>query len=346
MRELPSSGAELPFATVVVPVLDEMRHLPSCLDALLGGDYPGHRMEVLVVDGGSTDGTREYVSRRARRDERLRLIDNPARTTPAGLNVGLREARGDVIVRMDGHAIAAGNYVSACVAALERTGAQMVGGHLIGRGETRFGRAVALATSTKMGAGDARYRLGGEGPTDTVYLGAWHKSIFDEIGPFDEGLVRNQDYELCLRIREAGGTVWLDPSIRSETLLRPGPLALARQYFQYGSGRAATLARHPGSLRLRQAVPAALALFTCTALPASLLVRRLRPLVAAVLALYGAAVALSTARLVRRHGRAYAQDLPLAFAVMHLAWGLGFWRGWLASRGSHHPNGGRGGSRP
>jgi GT2 family glycosyltransferase len=194
------------------------------------------------------------------------VLDNPAGRTPIGLNLGLAAARGAVIVRMDGHTLPAADYVGACVRALEQSGAWAVGGRLVGRGETSFGRAVAAATASPFGAGDARFRLGGTGgaqlrlggagPVDTVYLGAWRREVFERVGGFDPALARNQDYELCLRIRAAGGTVWLDPSIRSTTCVRGSPGALARQYFGYGIGRAATWRRHPRSLRLRQALPA------------------------------------------------------------------------------------------
>jgi glycosyltransferase involved in cell wall biosynthesis len=322
--------------TVIVPVLNEMRYLPSCLDGLLAGDFPADQMEVLVVDGGSTDGTREYVGRRSATDERLRLLDNPARTAPAALNIGIRAARGGIVVRMDGHAIPAADYVSSCVAALERTGADMVGGMMVGQGETPLGEAVALATSTPLGAGDAGYRLGGEGPTDTVYLGAWWTSVLDRLGGFDEDLARNQDYELCVRIREAGGTVWLDPSIRSVTLVRPTLVALARQYFGYGRGRAATFRKHPRSLRLRQVLPAAFSAVAFLGLPIAITVRPLRRAVAVAVGLYAGAVAVASVVLARRHGDRHLRRLPLAFATMHLAWGLGFWRGLIGSRSRHH----------
>jgi hypothetical protein len=247
--------------------------------------------------------------------------------------------------------------VSACVAALRRTGAEAVGGPQRGVGETPFGRAVARAAATRFGAGDAAFRLGGAGPVETVYLGAWRRDLFDRIGLFDEGLPRNQDYELAERIRRAGGTVWLDPAIRTETVTRGTPGALARQYFGYGTGRAGTLVRHPGSLRPRQAVPA---LFVATlaglalAAPASRAARRglggLAGLyatavwVAARRACNGASTRTATevaaggrfapsVRLRGRDGPRAPWAAPAthrcvaAYAVMHGAWGLGFWVG-------------------
>jgi hypothetical protein len=322
------AGAEMPFVSVIMPVRNAARHLRAALAAVLGGRYPAERMEVLVVDGRSTDDTRRIVAEVATADPRVRLLDNPGRTAPCGLNVGLRAARGEVVVRLDGHAAPAPDYVPACVDALRRTGAAMVGGPLVGRGETPFGRAVALATATPFGAGDARFRVGGAaGPTDTVYLGAWPRATLERVGPFDEGLARNQDYELALRIRAAGGIVWLDPAIRSTTVTRDGPLALARQYLGYGAGRAGTVARHPGSLRARQAVPA---LFV--ALLALLgLVGAGRPAARGALRrlalAYGLALGLASLSAGRGAEVGVGLRLPLAYATMHLAWGAGFWLG-------------------
>jgi hypothetical protein len=324
---LPAS-APAPFVSVVLPARDAGRHLDATLTALLAGDYPAERLEVLVVVAPSADDTAAVADRWAARDGRLRRLDNPAGATPAGLNIGIRAARGEVIVRLDAHARPAPDYVTACVAALARTGAAVVGGRMTGVGATPFGAAVALATATPFGAGGAAFRQGGAGPVDTVYLGAWPRAVFDRVGLFDEDLARNQDYELCERIRRVGGTVWLDPAIRTVTETRGTPAALARQYFAYGQGRAGTLARHPGSLRARQALPAgfvaglaALALGAVagpTARPA-------RSALVTALAAYGAADALAAWR-ADPSGRHRFRLLGI-YPILHLAWGAGFWVG-------------------
>jgi succinoglycan biosynthesis protein ExoA len=323
----PRTRALRPFVSVIVPVRQEARHIGATLAALLGGDYPADRIEVLVIDGRSTDGTRAVVESLAARDGRFRLLDNPAGTAPAGLNIGLRAARGEIIVRMDAHTLPAPDYVTACVDALERTGAWAVGGPMVGRGETAFGRAVAVATATRLGAGDARFRLGGAGPVDTVYLGAWPRAVLDRVGGFDEGLPRNQDYELAVRIRAAGGMVWLDPGIRSTTVTRGTPGALARQYFGYGTGRAGTWRRHPRSLRWRQTVPALLVAVLALAIPTAVLNPRARPALGALSAGYAGAVALRSASGARRADARAALWPPVAYATIHLAWGIGFWLG-------------------
>lgn len=156
-------GSAPPFVSIVMAVRDEARHIDDVLDALLAGTYPADRLEVVVADGGSTDGTAARLAARVATDPRVRCVGNPAATAAAGLNRAVEAARGDVIVRMDGHAFPAPDYVAACVGALARTGAAAVGGRMVGRGETPVGRAVAWVTATPLGAGDARYRLGARG---------------------------------------------------------------------------------------------------------------------------------------------------------------------------------------
>jgi len=334
----PAAPAD-PFVSVVMPVRNEARYLGDALAAVLACTYPVDRMEVLVVDGGSTDGTIALVRAASERDGRVRLIPNPAGSTPAGLNEALRRAAGDLIVRVDGHTLIEPGYVTACVRALSRTGAWMVGGPMTGRGDTPVGRAVAAATATPLGAGDAAFRLGGEGPVDTVYLGAWHRWVFDRVGGFDEGLARNQDYELTIRIREAGGTVWLDPAIRSNTIVRGTFGDLARQYYGYGTGRAATLRRHPRSLRLRQAVPAAFVLTLGLGALLSLVQPSLRRLTAAIGLVYGVVLVLASLGTGRRLPGSAMRRLPAVYAITHLSWGAGFWVG--AVRCAVHASEGR-----
>lgn len=322
-------AAPPPFVSVILPVRDEEAQIEAAIRPFLAGDHPIERMELLVVDGGSRDGTRARVEALAATlpPGRLRLLDNPEGSTPAGLNIGLAAARGEVVLRMDGHAQPAEDYVTACLAALRRTGAWAVGGAMRGRGETDFGRAAALATAHPLGAGDAAFRLGRAGWVDTVYLGAWPRARLEQLGGFDEGLPRNQDYELCLRIRAAGGRIWLDPAIRSTTLSRGSPTALLRQYHGYGRGRAATLRRHPGSLRWRQALPALWLALLLLGPPAALAWPGLRGPLALALAAYGLALVGSTWQLGRGASWRVAGWLPLAFVCIHLAWGTGFWRG-------------------
>ena len=327
-------SAVAPAVSVIIPARGAAAQIGLCLDALLAGDRPPGGMEILVagLPGDAVTKALALAAARRRADCPILWVDNPSGSTPAGLNAALSAARGDVILRMDAHARPAPGYVTACLAALEATGASCVGGGLRGRGETAWGRAVALAWTHPLGAGDAAFRRGGAGPVDTVYLGAWPRAVLSRLGGFDEALTRNQDYELALRIRAAGGTVWLDPAIQSSTLTRGTAAGLIRQYWGYGQGRAATCRKHPRSLRARQLLPA---LWTA-ALALGLLLAIVRPDLRAWLLLPPAAYLLILAgAAVGWARRAPLRDLwllPGVLICMHLSWGLGFWRGLLRGR--------------
>ena len=321
----PGAGVGLPSVSVILPIRNEERHIEACLERLLTQDYPSERLEVLVVDGRSDDGTLEVVRLvQARHPEfDLRLLDNPERTVPPGLNAAIRASTGEVIIRMDGHTVPAADYVSACVAALRASGAANVGGVIEPVGTTPFGRAVALASAHRLGAGDAKYRVGGKpGYVDTGPFGAFRREVFERVGLFDESLVRNQDYELNVRIRASGERVYLDPAIRSAYTPRDGVPALWGQYFQYGWWKVETLRRHPRSLRWRQLVPPAfvvglaiLALAAPWSAPAAV--------AAALGAAAYLAVVVVTSWGLARELRQVAR-VALAFTVIHVAFGAGF----------------------
>ncbi len=254
------------------------------------------------------------------------------KTVPPALNIGIRAAKGSIIVRMDGHAVPAPDYVSRCVAALTASGAGNVGGAVEPVGATPFGRAVAIATQHVLGAGDAQYRIASEPrDVDTVMYGAFRRDVFVRTGLFDESMVRNQDYEMNVRIRAAGERIYLDPAIRFTYTPRGTVRGLAKQYFEYGWWRVETLRRHPGSLRWRQLVPAA---FVAGLLGAALLAPWwpfARVALVAVLAVYLAVVGVVAARAAT--DRAGVGSVALAFVVIHLTWGAGFLAS-VSSRGT------------
>jgi cellulose synthase/poly-beta-1,6-N-acetylglucosamine synthase-like glycosyltransferase len=316
-----------PRVSVIMPVRNESPRIAECLDAVLASDYRGDRLEVLVVDGMSEDGTREAVAARASGDARLRLIDNPGRTAASGMNRGLEAARGEVIVRMDARTLPEPDYVRACVEVLDRSGASNVGGPQRTAGSGLVGRAAALATTSPFGVGDARFRYSErEEEVDTVYLGAWRRSTLEEAGGFDERLRVNQDYELNYRLRQAGGRILLSPRIRSTYRIRERLSELAGQYFRYGRGKAAMLRRSPGAVRWRQlAAPGLVA-----GLAASLALLPVVPVAAAIVpgTYLAATLLVSLITGIRRDPRALPA-LPAVFATIHLSWGLGFWAGVL-----------------
>jgi len=317
--------SDLPFVSIILPIRNEVDHIDTCIGRLLAQDYPATRMEIIVVDGASDDGTRQRVIDLAASSETvpIRVLDNPARVVPPALNIAIRAARGDLIVRMDGHTVPAVDYVSACVAASVRSGAANVGGVIEPTGLTPMGEAIAIVTSHPLGVGDARYRTGGvAGEVDTVPFGAFRRDVFERVGLFDESMVRNQDSEMNVRIRRSGASIYLDPAIRSVYTPRSDVKGLWRQYFQYGWWRVETLRRHPGSLRWRQAVPPVFV----TALVVLALLGLVWPVAAVgwllMVAAYAALVAAISIRV--RSGRATSAMVALAFASVHVAWGCGF----------------------
>jgi len=316
---------ELPDVAVVLPVRNAAATIEAALRSILDQDYPG-RLEVVVADAMSDDGTRDVVASVAAADPRVRMVDNPHRSTPAGLNAALAASTGTVVVRCDAHAELPPGYVARAVATLQRTGADNVGGVQRAEGTGFAQRAIAFAMSSPVGVGDARFHYGGApGPVDTVYLGTFRRSALERVGLFDESLVRNQDYELNHRIRRSGGVVYFDPELRVRYRPRPGLVALWRQYWQYGAWKRRVVRRHPRSLRLRQlAAPVfVLGLVASAALAATGHGLWALPVPVAYLVLLTGATVVEA---VRRRDPAVLL-FPVAVATMHLAWGGGFLMG-------------------
>lgn len=314
-----------PFVSVVIPMRNEGEHIRPCLEAVLAQDYPAERTEIFVVDGRSDDNSREVVERYTRRHPHLQLLDNPRQNTPAALNVGIRQARGKYVVRIDAHTRVAADYVRQCVALLEASGAANVGGQMRPVGQTYMGQAAALSTTSRFGVGDAKFHYSEqEQYVDTVYMGAFRREIFDRVGLFDEELVRNQDYELNVRIRKAGGKILLSPKIVSYYTPRSSLPALWRQYFQYGFWKVRTLQKHPGSLRWRQAIPPLFVLAFFGSLLLGIFWTPARPLFLFVAGCYLLANLIASIIAASRGGWRYLPALPAIFAAIHFAWGLGF----------------------
>ena len=310
--------------SVVLPALNEQGYIRDCLDSLVAQDYDG-LVEILICDGGSIDATREIADAH---DERVRVVANPGVTAAAGMNVGVAAAVGDVIVRADAHTIYEPDYVRRAVDALERLSATVVGGPMRAVGQTSFGRAVAAVTSSPFGIGPGRFHFGTtEAQVETVYLGVFRRQRILDAGGYDETDLQwgAEDQELNFRLRRAGGTVWLDPTIRSWYFPRDTPRALWRQYLNYGMCKASTLAKHRTLPYWRPLVPAAMVAGTVTVVVGGLAARR--PLLAlSPLLAYAAGAGVVAARLSRDPGVAPHRSF-LALAICHWSYGLGFWRG-------------------
>ncbi len=314
-----------PVVTILVPMRNEEAFIAACLASLRGQAYPADRLEILVLDGASTDRSAAIVQAIAAADPRVRLLPNPQRLQAAGLNLGIAAARGAILVRADAHAVYGPSYVATCVDHLAAGRAENVGGLQRPEGRGPFSRAVAAALQTPLGAGNAPYRLArAVRYADTVWLGAWKRETLQRLGGFRADMAANEDYELNCRLRAQGGRILLDPALPSAYYPRTSPARLWRQYWQYAVGKIQCLRLHPDSLVLRQlAVP-----LVVGAVVLSLLLLPLTRIPAAVVG--GGYLLLLLAGSVaaaRRFGWAHLPLLPLIYLTMHFAWGLGFFVG-------------------
>ena len=325
-----------------MPIRNEADYIAQSLGSILAQDYPADRIEILIADGMSDDGTRTIIQRLCHDPNlqpatcNLQLLDNPGRIVPTAFNIALSRARGDVIIRVDGHCEIAPDYVRRCVELLEETGADNVGGLQRAVGEGPVAETIALATSSPFGVGGARFHYATEpGWADTVYLGAYRRDVFERIGGFDEELVRNQDDEFNFRLTQTGGKIWLDPSIRSRYYSRASLCKLWRQYYQYGFYKVRVIQKRGAVPSPRHLVPATFVLTLLGSWLAALITRR-RWLALFVAGPYLVANLIASVLTARRASHppspvsrppSPAFQLPLAFATLHLAYGLGFLAG-------------------
>ena len=324
-----------PRVSVVMPVVNEERHLRTSVERILAQDYPGP-LEVVIAVGPSRDRTLAIADALAAEHATVHVVANPTGRTPAGLNAAIGRSTGEVVVRVDGHAMLPDDYVRIAVSTLAETGADNVGGIMAAEGTTDFECAVARAMTSRFGVGGAAFHVGGEaGPALTVYLGSFTRAALDRVGGYDESMERAQDWEMNLRIRQTGGVVWFTPRMHVTYRPRGSVGALARQYHDYGRWRREVARRHPDTVSLRYlAAPVMVCAVAIGALLGAVgLLLGERWLAAIGFALpvgyllldLGASVwsALRTPRLPLRAAR----WLPIVFAAMHWSWGAGFLRG-------------------
>jgi glycosyltransferase involved in cell wall biosynthesis len=322
-----------PPVSVIMPVLDEERHLAEAVAGVLDQDYAGE-LELVLALGPSHDRTGDIAAGLALADRRVRLVDNPSGRTAEGLNAAIKAARHGVVVRVDGHGVLSPGYVSGAVEALDRTGAANVGGIMRAEGVTDFERAVARAMTSRLGIGAARFHIGGlAGPADTVYLGAFRRDVLERLGGYDEHFTRAQDWELNYRIRQAGETVWFTPDLVVTYRPRSSLRALAGQFFRTGQWRREVVRRYPDTANLRYltapVVTTAVGVGALAGLVGTLGGPRWLALGSIAPAGYAAGVVM--AGLVEGRGLPWRVRawLPAVLATMHLTWGAGFLYGRL-----------------
>jgi succinoglycan biosynthesis protein ExoA len=333
-KELPMPESQSIHVSVVVPCRNEIRHIRAFLDSVLRQKLGRIEMEVLIADGMSEDGTRLVLDEFERKFAAVRVLDNPEKIASTALNRGIREARGEIIIRMDAHATYAADYVRSCVEVLHETNAENVGGPALTRADGYIAQAIALGFHTPFATGGAKFRDPRyAGPADTVVYGCWRKSTLERIGLFDEKMVRGQDYELNARLLSSGGTVWQSPKITFWYRPRASLSGLFRQYFQYGFWKVAVVRKHgrlaswrnfvPGSCLLGGAI-----LLLCAAAANFGGVTWWRDMFLAdwftLAGLYFIASFATAFAVAKRKGWGYLPSLPIVFAVYHFSYALGF----------------------
>jgi succinoglycan biosynthesis protein ExoA len=323
-----------PFVSIIVPCYNEETTIRHLLDAVLAQTYPREQMELVISDGMSTDHTRDVIAvfQKEHVDLAARVVENSTRTIPSGLNQAIRESSGEIIVRLDAHSMPIPEYVERCVAAHESGMGDNVGGvwEIRAGADTWIAEAISFAAAHPFGVGDAMYRLNAKaGAVDTVPFGSFRRSLIDKIGAFDETLLANEDYEFNTRVRESGGTVWLDPSIRSVYFSRSTLGKLASQYWRYGFWKLKMLKRYPHTLRWRQALPPLFVLSLFFLIVLSLFNGFALFLLVAQLFIYFFTLGLAGLKLTfEKNTGSLLFGLPLSISTMHVAWGAGFlWSG-------------------
>lgn len=313
------SQSEWPTVSVVMPIRHEAKYLEQSVQSILLQTYP-REFDICLAVAPSSDATEAIAQRLSEQNARISIIENPSGRTASGLNAAIGHTKGQIVVRVDGHATLSPDYILNAVATLRSTGAANVGGIQRPIGRSVFERSVARAMTSKFGTGGSKFHVGGQpGPTDSVYLGVFDRSRAEKVGWFDERLIRNQDYELNIRLRRDGATIWFDPNLWVDYQPRSSLTQLARQYFQYGWWKAKVVRLHPSSLRLRQLAPVLVTIILLFSLAISVI----NPLSLLLPLLYGlltTAISLSQPRLSLAERLALVLILP----TMHLTWGLGF----------------------
>lgn len=320
-----------PMVTVIIPVMNEEKYMRGCLESVLRQDYPGERIEILVVDGMSSDGTRAVINQmiKVNPQARMRLLENPKKIVPMAMNLALGQAVGEIIIRVDGHCIIAGDYVRRCVEHLDEAGIDGVGGAIRSNGETPIAKVISSGMSSPFGVGDSAFRTvsGKRLYVDTVPFPAYRREVVHRAGLYDEELVRNQDDEYNYRIRELGGRLLLAEDVQSVYFSRTTLAGLWRQYYQYGFWKVRVLQKHPRQMRLRQFIPP----FFLTCLLIGSILTIIVPWGWICLSLVAGAyllvnLAVSLVKAVKERKKNFIL-LPVVFAILHFSYGLGFLAG-------------------
>jgi len=322
-----------PSLSIIIPALNEHHFIGKCLDSLLQQDYPVDQVEILVIDGRSQDDTRQIVEDYSRRYPQVRLLDNPRKITPAALNVGVRNSRAPIIVRIDAHCEYARDHVSRCVKLLKESGADNAGGALdtVAGADTTIAKAIAYCQGSSFGFGGAKYRQEGgkPGPSDTAAFGTYHRELFDKIGLFDEDLLRNQDFEFNCRIISNGGMVYCDPSIKVTYFSRPTLSTFLKMLGKNSLYHWMMLRKLPKAFRLRHTIPAVFVMMLAVLAIGGIFCRFSLMALGGLLVVYAAAAAVGAWKVAAKYGAKYFFVMPMIFFLSHLWYGVYTWAGFI-----------------
>ena len=325
MSQAPGTALSAPTLSIVIAARNEAPYIERNLRSLLANDYPADRVEIIVVDGMSTDGTADVVRRLARQAGNIRLLENPLKITPVAFNLGIAHIRCDIVFFLAVHASVTPEFLRRSVQALgEHPAAWCAGGAIQTISETFVGQAISAALSCPVGVGNAKFRLGGhKGYVDTVTFCCYWRWVFDRIGLFDEQLVRNQDDEFNLRLILAGGKIYMDGDIVSYYYSRGSLQKLARQYYQYGFWRIRTIEKHRRPAALRQWAPMAFVCALTAMIAAAQVWRPMTGALAGFAGLYAMTLVAGAVDVARKSGIRHASLAPLVFMTLHFCYGLG-----------------------
>lgn len=306
--------------SLIIPCYNEELYIKPLLEGIFNQTYPENLIEVLCVDGFSSDATRKIITECSDKNPQIKLIDNHKKIVPFALNLAVRQSTGNPIIRLDAHTEYANDYIEKIVETFESTGADIVGGPMRAIGKTNFQKAVAYATSTKMGVGDSQFHNeNSKGFVDTVYLGAWKREIFADVGYFDERMKRNQDDEFHYRARSKGKKIYLNPEIKSWYYPRSTLPKLFMQYFQYGLYKPLVLKKVKTEIKLRHLIPMAF-VFYIALLP--MVFSLLSKLLLIPLLLYILLVIYFT--FASKENFKTKIRIPVIYPVIHVSYGTGF----------------------
>jgi cellulose synthase/poly-beta-1,6-N-acetylglucosamine synthase-like glycosyltransferase len=321
---------ERPQVSIIVPCYNEEGTIQGLLHAIYSQDYPLESIEVIIADGMSEDGTRtrihEFIGNHP--GLTIRIVDNPERSIPNALNQALEHSKGSIVIRLDAHSVPAKDYISKSVGLLEERDAANVGGVWLIKPsvDSPIAKGIAAAAAHPLGAGGARYRIGGKsGEVETVPFGAFQREWLKRVGPFNEQLLSNEDFEYNARIRQAGGVVWFDPSIRSVYYARATFPELAKQYWRYGFWKARMLRLYPTTLHWRQVIPPLfvsvlfITLFMSLFFPVFLWFFTIQLFMYVLIT-----IIFGFLQGFKRNDPGIAFSFPIALWIMHFSWGSGF----------------------